>query len=241
MVFDHLTNTYLSEEFVVLADIHINSSSSGEFESRRIAALADELVTLPKNTTIIFAGDTFDRNVPSLADISIFYNLINRLTNSIVERSIYVINGNHDNTTFSFLPSAGFVYLDTPTIINNSLMLVPWTFLNSLSNHLDSNTHKDLILISHARCSIPPFITEEVSIEKLSLNFKQVLLGDIHTTPNLPYDNILYATSPSSITFSKAKKESNGYLRCNTKTNEFTFKPLDVKVDQISNNASNYA
>jgi len=90
------------------------------------------------------------------------------------------------------------------------------------------STHflKPLTLISHARCTIPPYISEEVSIQQLSDSFRNVILGDIHTTPKLPQDNVHYATSPTSITFSKHKKGAHGYLVFTLSDNTIQHTPM---------------
>lgn len=229
MLVEHLSNPEVSSRLLVLADIHINSSLSEEFERSRVDALASVLeVPHYMNSTIVFAGDIFDRNTPSLTDIKIFYSLIARLNTQVSKRIIYVINGNHDNSTFDYLPSSGFTHIDTPTVINNTFLLVPWTHTKALDIYPDLKTFKDLILISHARCTIPPYITEEISIKNLSDNFKEVILGDIHTAPDLPYKNVTYTTSPSAITFSLPKNNAHGFLVVDCDKDKVSFKALDL-------------
>jgi len=228
MIIKYKTSKNLTNTLLVLADIHINSSLSEDFERKRLDSLAKNILRFDNELTIVLAGDTFDRNTPSLIDISIFYDFIEQIKRPFTSREIFIIDGNHDSSTFNFLPSVNFTHIKEPTVLNNSILLTPWTFTKALDQHLVSNSHKDLLLISHARCTIAPYITEEVSIEKLASSFKQVILGDIHTAPNLPFSNVMYATSPSSITFSIPQKDAHGMLLVNMEKELYEFIPLEI-------------
>lgn len=213
MTLDHLNLPYFNpSKVVVLADIHINSSLSESFERARLKSLSISVLRQSLHSSIVLAGDTFDRNTPSLIDIKIFYDFIKDLKASFYGKEILVINGNHDNQTFEYLPETSFKYIKISTVVNNNYMLVPWTQLKPLANLLESKQFPNLTLISHARCTIAPYITEEVSIKLLSESFRQVILGDIHTQPTLPYENVKYVTSPSSIHFSTPIKDAHGCL-----------------------------
>ena len=230
MNLSYLTNQYLEDTVVVIGDLHINSSLSLEFEEGRLKALAKSVKSNLRDSILVFAGDTFDRNTPSLLDIKLFYDLIEDL--SCIDAT-YVINGNHDETTFEFLPEVGFKYIRTPTVLNDRLMLVPYTHLQSLALHLQENNYEDLALISHARCTIEPYIKEEVSIELLSKSFKEVILGDIHTQPKLPFKNVTYTTSPSSVSFVGVKRDTHGYLRYHMNSCFVEFCPINIPSRQL--------
>lgn len=220
-----LKTTETTNNIVVLADMHINSSLSEDFERNRINILSEKLHEFTKRATIIIAGDTFDRNTPSLIDIAIFYKFISDLKVSYL-RDIYVIGGNHDSTTFNYLPSSNFIHISEPTIINNKLCLVPWTHIKQIPD-ISQDTN-ELILVSHARCTIPPYIVEEVNIKQLSDSFKLVVLGDIHTQPTLPFNNVKYCTSPSNVSFTVRKEKAHGFILLNTIDMESTHISLRI-------------
>jgi len=83
--------------------------------------------------------------------------------------------------------------------------------------YLDKSKH----IITHARCSIPPFVTEEVSFKQLSEKYKDglVILGDIHSpVKDLP-TNVYYTYEPTNNHFVKHKVNTKGYLLVDTATN----------------------
>lgn len=208
----------------IVGDIHINTNLSEEFEATRLEALAKQLnVGAVEDSTLVLAGDTFDKNVPSLEEIRLFYMFIASIKKTT---NIIVINGNHDLTTFEYLPAERFIHISTPTVLNEKFMLVPYDHIHDLAVHLELTSYRELTLISHARCTIPPYITEEVSIKAFSEGFKQVILGDIHTQPSLPFNNVIYTTSPSNVHFTKEVKDSHGFLRYSDGNLEY--KPIKI-------------
>ena len=212
MTISRINDPNLAKTLKIVGDLHINSNLSEDFETRRLTSFADIINKMSSGGTLIFAGDVFDRNSPSLIDIKLFYTMVYSLS---LKNTIYITNGNHDSTTFNFLPEVGFKYINEPSIINDLVMIVPWTYLRELEDHLQATKYKDKLLISHARCTIPPHITEEISIRLLSESFREVVLGDIHTQPTLPFDNVTYTTSPSNVSFTAYKKDSHGYISFN--------------------------
>ena len=220
MTYKHLTDTGCTDYIRVIGDLHINSSLSEAFEELRLDALVVNLnyIEHRKQVPIILVGDTFDRNTPSLKDIQLFYRFIEK-----IKQHVYIICGNHDATIFDYIPETSFTYCKEPVIINNNLMLVPWTHLEELQENLLTSSFKQLTLLSHARCTIPPYIQEETSIQQLSKNFKKVLLGDIHRQPlGLP-TNVVYTTSPSNISFTKNDSKLHGYIEYNVKEDTEVF------------------
>jgi len=193
---------------VVLADLHINTTKYPAFENTRIEKLIDAIKST-EATGIIFAGDTFDRNTPTLRDIKLFYYLIGSLPDYTIE----IINGNHDPDTFNYLPHAGFTYYSEITKRDN-ITFVPWTKLHDLK---DADQHG--ICISHARCTIEPHIVEEYRIETFSEMFGVTVLGDIHS-PISPYHNVHYCSSVSSTHFKKYKVRQHGFIVLDTETLE---------------------
>jgi len=231
MEIDRITNSSLLGSICIIGDLHINSNISEDFERARLQALSKRIKwVLRSNPTagIILAGDTFDRNSPSLVDIKLFYEFTESITGII-----YVIAGNHDQTVFEYLPQTSFTYLQKPTVLNGNLMLVGHPHIKDLILHLGIRTYLDTTLISHARCTIPPYIAEEIPIEILSKSFKQVVLGDIHTQPTLPFDNVIYTTSPSNITFTKLVEGAHGFIVYHQDTQSIEWKSIDIPSKQL--------
>jgi DNA repair exonuclease SbcCD nuclease subunit len=227
MTINYLQDDTTKERIVVVGDIHINCQKYPAYEEKRLLHLAKRLLIVSENNnnkTLVLAGDSFDKATPSLRDIQLFYTFIGLLEKHF---NIYVFAGNHDYNTFSFLPASGFVHIKEPAVINKLVMLVPWTHLRTLEESLETgSSYKDLVLVSHARCDIPPYIKEEISIKLLSENFKRVILGDIHTAPKLPFSNVHYTTSPSNIHFTKFVRKAHGFLDYKMAEDEIIFIPL---------------
>lgn len=217
----------LKERVLIIGDIHINTKLSEEFETGRLDKLAYR-IKKPKDSydIVVLAGDTFDRAIPSLQDIRLFYKFIINLKG--MQKPIYIINGNHDENTFKYIPEIGFTYIHTSTMINDKILLVPYTELGMLEAHLETNKYLDTLLISHARCSIPPYIAEEFPIALMSDSFRYTVLGDIHSQPKLPFDNVMYTTSPSNVTFSEHVKDAHGYVIYDIPSNVCEFIPIAI-------------
>lgn len=185
---------------ICLGDIHINSRRDPEFEKTRIEELSKCIN--PEGNYIALLGDTFDRNDPSPLDYLLFYNMVEAWSSA---KAIYIIAGNHDYKVITNLYAPNLSIILEPTYINElDAYFVPWTHLNSL------HSLKGNLLLSHIRCSIPPFIKEEFPLAGVSGNFNTIILGDIHT-PYSPYPNIYYTTSPSQLDYVIDNPE-HGYI-----------------------------
>lgn len=230
----------LEENLIVIGDIHIAIRQGNEtFEDSRLIALSQEVTKaltlngIPTDkTSIVLAGDTFDKDSPSIQELNLFYKLIANLRAVCV--NIVVIGGNHDPTVFSYIPKVNFIYLPGVTTIASgdfTVTLVPWAkikeYTTSLSDTLGSMSTKSL-LISHARCTLGEHIQEEVDIQKLSKNHPVVILGDIHKF-HKPYPNVYYTSSPSNNNYTPLVKGSHGFLLVSMKESiEITEVPITI-------------
>lgn len=204
---------------VVVADLHINTAKYPEFEQTRIDKLISTITDVTAKmdiTHIILAGDTFDRNSPSLRDIKLFYDLIDNLK---VLGIIEIIDGNHDWETFKFLPHSGFTYYSEVTVRGN-FIFIPWAKIKTLP---EISGDKSLLCISHARCTVEPHIKEEVAIKEYSEKFHTTILGDIHA-PIKPYENVWYCSSPFSTHYKQYKGYSHGFIIVDNDTYEISRK-----------------
>jgi len=185
---------------IVFADIHINTSKYPDYEKRKLNLIVMEIKKYKDIKQIVFAGDIFDKNRPSLQDIQFFYEFIEEFDD---EYSIEIIAGNHDHSVFEYLPHTNFTYYNEITV-ENEIVFIPWSKIHE-------DFPKGKMCYSHARCTIPPHIVEEVDMAKFSSTYKLSVLGDIHQPLELD-GNIVYTSSPVPIHFKSLQKNSTGYL-----------------------------
>jgi len=199
---------------VCIADVHIKSKQNPSFEKQRILKLAEALIVEPLvSSSLYILGDTFDSNHPTLIDIKIFYDFISIVSSRF--KDIRIINGNHDSQCFLYLPEVNFKYYHN-IMYDEQMTFVGWSNLQYIPT-----LEKTKILFTHARCTIPPYIEEEISFVDLSSKADIVILGDIHH-PVKVQDNIYYTFEPTRNTYTKYQENSTGYLVLDTMTLEVT-------------------
>lgn len=201
-------------QIACIADLHINCKKTPAFEKSRVMGLAQALLDdqLAAQSLYIL-GDTFDTSQPSLSDIKLFYDFIGTL--SVKFTDIRIIAGNHDHSVFLYLPQNSFQYYHGITYDTN-MAFVGWNNIQFMDKVAPSK-----ILFTHARCTIPPFIEEEIDFSKLSKKADIIILGDIHHQAKVQ-DNIYYTYEPTRNTYTKTQDKSTGYLIVNTETLEVT-------------------
>jgi len=192
---------------ICLADVHINTRRDLHYEVRRIKALGEALSQAPMYP-VVFCGDTFDRNDPLLIDLHLFYNLCTALH----PRPVHIFAGNHDYKVMPYLYGGDLFTVHTnPGFVEElNAYVLPWDHLQTFNKLIDRHTNTRLLL-SHARCTIPPFIVEEFPIVTFSETFTLTVLGDIHQ-PLSPYSNVIYPSSPNNLDFTTYAPNSHGYL-----------------------------
>ncbi len=220
-----------ASRLVIQGDIHINCRLDLKFEQSRLEALADRYINFIKDydkpSILILAGDVFDYDTPSYDEIKVFYEFIKRV--SSVFKSVYIINGNHDSSIFTYLPEANFRYIHTEAqvVVGATVYhLVSWSYLPAA---METMTRSDRVLVSHARCTLGEYIKEEVDIKKLSDSYRQVILGDIHDQYQ-PYPNVYYTSSPSAVTFKK-EKATHGFITIYKRTIKYV--PLYIPTKHV--------
>ena len=194
---------------ICFADIHINTTKYPEYEAQKVQRIR-QAIKMSSARKIVFSGDTFDRNRPTMSDIKLFYSLIDGLDR---DRELVIIAGNHDHTVFDYLPHVGFKYYSEITVVDD-VVYIPWAKIHE--NFPDGS-----ICYSHARCTIPPHIVEEVSMDKFSERYTLTILGDIHS-PMEPRHNVVYTSSPVPIHFKNYQKNSTGYLMVDEEKQTYT-------------------
>ena len=183
-------------------DWHISiPESNEEFYIKRFQDVI-HAIYMEDAESIVIAGDIFHKT-PTVLEVSLFIWALYILQDS----TIYIIPGNHDSGTkkykaqrYKYL-SAIFSYFKPPNVIYTDDILEHDQFLLVSNDYIrlkkEIPVNKDKILISHIRHELKfgeKTKKAEYDLTKL-LDFKLVLLSDIHTTVNY-FDNIWYSTSP---------------------------------------------
>lgn len=208
-------------KLVCIGDLHINSKHL-KFEETKLTTIIQELNKLSYDR-LVLAGDIFDKNSPNLKEIQLFYKFL-ELTNC---KDVIVIDGNHDYTTFDYLPSlSSFKY--TKDEILDGVHYVSWSKIK------DFNSRQAKILISHIRGNVGKYIKEEANLSSISSNYKLTVLGDIHSPITLD-NNVIYTSSPAPTHHKLVRENEHGFVVVDTETltvdRVFLDKPLRIKVE----------
>lgn len=192
-----------------ITDIHFSLAKNPEWETSRFLQLFKHLKHTDSEI-IILGGDIFNKK-PTIQELKVFYEAL-----AITEKRTIIIDGNHeaitlDSYVYDFIPKVGFEYVkdEVLSFFNDTvhLHLVGHSGIANLPKPTLSGKN---YLFSHLRCTIPPFIKEEVPLEKIADGYDFVYLGDIHSACYSPYDNVVYAGQPYTSKF--VRSETNGYL-----------------------------
>jgi len=211
------------------ADHHIKLGQKNvpkEWQKKRYSMLWKKLHELEAECDIhIMGGDIFDK-IPNPEEISMYFEFI---VGCNIPTFIY--DGNHEalkkgHTFLKYLEQASNDINNNVHIIDGiyeigDIDIIPYTCLKTF-NPKDFNNK---ILCTHVRGNIPPYVIEEVDLEKFD-GWEVVLAGDLHSYEN-SQGNILYPGSPLSITFHRNKID-NGVIIFDTETMEHEFIPLGL-------------
>jgi DNA repair exonuclease SbcCD nuclease subunit len=214
------------------ADLHINLRQKKvpkKWALERYNILFDELDRIKEEEQIdieIHGGDIFDK-LPNLEELELYYSYLrNRRDCSLV-----VFDGNHEATK----KGSTFLHVIKETIENQGghtevlggpttrygCDFIPYTHIKSF-NPGDFHSH---ILFTHVRGTIPPHVTPEIPLEKLS-RWDTVFAGDLHSHTN-SQGNIVYPGSPVSVTFHRNKIET-GIIIIDLDDTSWKWEKIDV-------------
>jgi DNA repair exonuclease SbcCD nuclease subunit len=201
------------------ADWHIKLGQKNvptSWARSRYQSFFDKLKELEETVDLhIIGGDIFDR-VPTLDELELYFSFIQNVN---IETIIY--DGNHEATkkNSSFLS----VLSDVSTNLNQKVKVVTSTYEDSrgftilpyCELHKKDSIEKlnsSLPLFTHVRGEIPPHVTPEIDLDRLS-SFPIVFAGDLHAHSN-SQRNIVYPGSPMTTSFHRSKVNT-GILRIN--------------------------
>jgi len=172
----------------------------------------DAIYELEKQVDLhIIGGDLFDR-VPSMDELTLYFDFVK----DIKVRTI-IYDGNHEatkknKTFFSNLKRATSDVNPLVEIIDETTEYEWGTILPYADLHKKGAIEKcnfDKPLYTHVRGEIPPHVTPEVDLDRLSV-FPVVYAGDLHSHSNTQR-NIVYPGSPMTTSFHRDVVKT-GYL-----------------------------
>ena len=160
----------------------------------------------------IIGGDLFDR-LPSMPELELYFDFI-----SGVQVPTIIFDGNHEatrknKTFFSQLKNASTKLNPLVEIIDyidkrEAFSILPYCDLHKKWNPIiDLDIRKPLF--THVRASIPPHVTPEIDLARLS-QFPVIFAGDLHSHSNTQL-NIVYPGSPMTTQFHRTVVKT-GYL-----------------------------
>ena len=160
----------------------------------------------------IIGGDLFDR-LPSMPELELYFDFI-----SGVQIPTIIFDGNHEatrknKTFFTQLKHASEKLNPLVEIVDyinkrEEFSILPYCDLHNKWNPvIDLDIRKPLF--THVRASIPPHVTPEIDLARLS-QFPVVFAGDLHSHSNTQL-NIVYPGSPMTTQFHRTEVKT-GYL-----------------------------
>ena len=173
----------------------------------------DQIRKVEKDVELhIIGGDLFDR-LPSMPELELYFDFI-----SEVQVPTIIFDGNHEatrknKTFFSQLKHASeklnpLIEIVDYTDKREHFSILPYCDLHTKWNPvINLNIRKPLF--THVRGSIPPHVTPEIDLARLS-QFPVVFAGDLHSHSNTQL-NIVYPGSPMTTQFHRTEVKT-GYL-----------------------------
>ena len=173
----------------------------------------DQIRKIEKEVDLhIIGGDLFDR-LPSMPELELYFDFI-----SGVQVPTIIFDGNHEatrknKTFFTQLKNASTKLNPLVEIIDyidkrEAFSILPYCDLHKKWNPIiDLDIRKPLF--THVRASIPPHVTPEIDLARLS-QFPVIFAGDLHSHSNTQL-NIVYPGSPMTTQFHRTVVKT-GYL-----------------------------
>jgi DNA repair exonuclease SbcCD nuclease subunit len=157
----------------------------------------------------IIGGDVFDR-VPTLDELELYFSFVRGCS---IETIIY--DGNHEatrknKTFFNALKDVTHSLNSLVTVIDEAyedprgFSILPYCDLHKKGSIEMLN--KKYPVFTHVRGEIPPHVSPEVDLERLSA-FPIVFSGDLHSHSNCQ-KNIVYPGSPMTTSFHRSKVDT---------------------------------
>ena len=213
------------------ADIHIKIGQKNvpqDWAINRYQLYLNELDKVQNNIAMhIVGGDIFDR-MPSLIELSIYFDMITKITVPTL-----LFSGNHEATkknetffdslaqvTASLNPLASII---TKTIEYYDFTILPYNDLHKPNSIEKCN--KDKPLFTHVRGEIPPHVKPEVDLDRFN-DFPVVFAGDLHSHSNTQR-NIVYPGSPMTTSFHRSLVET-GYILIENDFSDWKWEPFKL-------------
>lgn len=202
------------------ADIHIKLGQKNvpiEWAKNRYDMFISQIGEIVDRANIdlhIVGGDVFDR-IPTLEELEVYFKFVNSCT---VPTLIY--DGNHEATrkhetflkkladvTSAINPKVEIITTATE-FADRGFTILPYCQLHKVN--MIENICADIPLFTHVRGEIPPHVTPEINLDRLS-KFPVVFAGDLHSHDNCQR-NIVYPGSPMTTSFHRSKVETGALV-----------------------------
>jgi len=175
----------------------------------------------------IIGGDLFDR-LPTMEELELYFSFV---AGCQVDTIIY--DGNHEatkknHTFFSALREVTHRINPLVTVVDDTYTTDMFSILPYRSLHKKGEIEKlptDRPLFTHVRGEIPPHVTPEIDLDRLS-PFPIVFAGDLHSHSN-SQRNIVYPGSPMTTSFHRTIVQT-GYLIIDLESEEWIWEKFDL-------------
>lgn len=201
-----------------------------EWQMNRYIQSIDFIVDrcVKQGAILALLGDQLESIEPNKYELKLFNMLLHRLKEANI--TVLFVAGNHEKVAEgeSILDYLGLSYFDNIVYRTNyqytdvMFHLVNHDSIHSYTPTLDTNLRH--VLLSHARCDIPPHIKEEINFKKFTAPYDLCLLGDIHS--EIEFGNTYYTNNFVNKVFEE--RPVNGFL-------EVTI-GKDIKVKRVRTN-----
>jgi DNA repair exonuclease SbcCD nuclease subunit len=209
----------MNSKFLAVADCHFKfiNGVNKKWQRARYKKFIDDIVAkcVEEGFILIIAGDTFESINPKRDELKTFLYFLHSLEKNKI--TTLLVSGNHETI------SAGSSILDYLELDRFSNLYYRKNYVANdttyhLVNHDSIHSYKPTlnkhnVLISHFRCTVNKFITEEINVAEFTSPYDLCIVGDIHSP--FDFDNVWYCNNPINKEF---EAEPNcGYLEVNRK------------------------
>ena len=186
---------------IAVGDLHLKMVPNvpKQWQIDRYEEFIDNLISdcVDKRAILALCGDTLDSIDPKKEELRLFMYLMHELHNNGV--TTLLVSGNHESlkageSILDYLEVDRFenvFYRTSPTFLGVTFHLVNHDSIHSYTPKFIEGKN---ILISHARCNVPPHIKEEIDFKKFTKGYDICVLGDIHMP--MAFGNVIYTNNP---------------------------------------------
>jgi DNA repair exonuclease SbcCD nuclease subunit len=184
-----------------------------EWQISRYNLFIDDIIRecVTQNAVLVLAGDLLDSASPLKEELQLFMYFLHELNKASIDTLL--VSGNHcsikrGSSILDYLEVSQFENVYYRKNYHHSNIEFHLCNHDEIHNYTPVITKPRNILISHARCAIPPHITEEIDMEAFTAPYDLCILGDIHMAHS--FGNTYYTNNPVNKIFEESV--NTGYL-----------------------------